>query len=156
MKIEQEYIINKATISIIPAKKIDYDSIVVEGERLRYIRQTPLKIIKESCIHYWSTYEGRRQAVIHHTGFKEKVPIPVNPKQGIIAIPTHAIKHIDCCWLMHDQVLQYERIKDDAKYKTAVTFTNRKILKLDVSIRSFQSQMDRAFGIRYRIERDLL
>lgn len=97
MKIEQAYIINKATSGIIPAKEIEYDSIVAEGERFRYIRQTPLDIIKISCIHCWSTYEGRRQAVIHHTGFKEKVPIPVNPKQGIIAIPTHAIKHMNCC-----------------------------------------------------------
>lgn len=156
MKIEAKYIIKEATVGMIPAKKIEYDTIVVEGKRLRYIKQTPLDIIKQSCIHYWSTYEGRRQAVIHHTGFKEKVPIPVHPKRGIIAIPTHGINHIDCCWLMHDHILHYESIKNDAKYKTASTFTNGKTLKLDVSIRSFQTQMQRAFEISYRIENGLV
>src|SRR5699024_6407938 len=144
MKIEHQYIINKDTSCIIPAKEIEYDAIVGEGERLRYIRQTPFDIIKQSCIRYWSSYEGRRQAIIHHTGFKERVPIPINPKEGMISFPTHAIKHIDCCWLMFHHVLQYEPIKNDPKYKTLVTFTNRKTLKLDESIRSFQSQMERA------------
>lgn len=156
MKIEAKYIMNETTIGMIPARKIEYDTIVIEGENLLYIRQTPLDIIKQSCIHYWSTYEGRREAVMHHTGFKEKVPIPINPKRGIIAIPTHGIKHIDCCWLMHDHILHYEPIKNDPKYKTTVIFTNRRNIKLDVSIRSFQTQIKRAFEIKYRMEKELL
>lgn len=152
MNIEENYIVNKTTIAIVPAKEIDYDSIVVESESLRYIKQTPEEIIKESCLEYWSDYEGRRKAVIHKTGFKEKVPIPVNPKQGIIAIPTHAIKHINCCWLMPEYILRFEAIKDDPNFKTVVTFMNGRTLKLDVSIRSFKSQMNRAFEIIYRIQ----
>lgn len=154
MNIEQSYIIKDKTIALVPAKEIDYDSIVVESESLRYIKQTPEEIIKESCLEYWSDYEGRRKAVIQKTRFKEKVPIPINPKQGIIAFPTHAIKSIDCCWLMPKHILRYDVIKGNPNYKTIVTFTNRRTLKLDVSIRSFKSQINRAFEIMYRIQNE--
>lgn len=150
MEIEQNYIINNKTCGIIPAKQIDYDSIVVEEETLRYIQQTPMQIVESSCIHYWSTYEGRRQSVIHHTGFKEKVPIPIIPQTGVVTFPTHGLRDLNCCWLMHDQILQYEPINHHEQFKTAVTFANRKRLRLDVSIRSFESQMKRAFEVKFR------
>lgn len=155
MNIEQNYIVNDKTIAIVPAKQIEFDSIVVESEGVHYIRQTPQQIIEASCIHNWSDYEGRRNAVIHHTGFKEKVPIPIHPNKGIVAFPTHAIKHIDCCWLIPQHILRIDTLKDDPKYKTIVTFTNRKSLRLDVSIRSLKSQSERAFEVKYRVEKDL-
>lgn len=154
MKIEQTYIIKKLTSGILPARQIDYDSIVIEGEKTLYIRQTPLDIIKQSCIDNWSSYEGRKEAVIHHTGFKQKLPIPVNKQIPIVAFPTHALKHINCAWLMYDHVVNYVPAKSDPTKKTTITFLNGKSITIDVSIRSFTSQMTRSLEVIQRIKAD--
>lgn len=150
MKIEPDYSINKSTIAIIPAKQIEFDSIVIEESQKFYIRQTPLQIIKASCLEYWSDYEGRRKAVIHHTGFKEKVPIPINSQEVMVAFPTHAIKHFDCSWLFYNHILQHERVKDDPT-KTLITFTNGQTLSLNVSAKSIKTQLTRSLEIIQRI-----
>lgn len=150
MRIKNSYITNKSTVAIIPAKQIDFDSIVIEKSRKFYVRQTPLEIIKASCLEYWSNYEGRRNAVIHHTGFKEKVPIPINLREEMVAFPTHAIKHFDCSWLLYNHILQLERVKDDST-KTLITFTNGKTLLLNVSEKSIETQLLRSLEIIQRI-----
>lgn len=152
MKIEQTYTINPLTIAIFPAKQIDYDSIVIEGEKTLYIHQTPLDIIKQSCIDYWSSYEGRKKAVIYYTGFKQKVPIPVSEQIPIVAFPTHALKHIDCAWLIYDHIVNYLAAKTDPARKTTITFSNGKTMTINVSIRSFTSQMTRALEVMQRVK----
>lgn len=146
MKIEKTYIINKETSCILPAKEIDYDLIVVGEKKLLFIRQTPREIIKKSCIYYWSTYEGRKKAVIHHTGFKQKVPIPINEQIPIATFPTHALIHINCAWLMYHHIVDYIPAR-----KTTITFTNGKSLTIVVTIKAFISQMKQALEVVQRM-----
>lgn len=88
--IHKTYQVNRQTIALRPAKVIDHSTIVIEQEETYKIKETPLQIIKEACIANWSTYEGRRQAVIHHTNFKQKVPIPSTSKKiSLPSQPTH-------------------------------------------------------------------
>src|SRR5699024_12209027 len=89
-QIESKYIINKETVAILPAKQIEYHAVVTEGNQTVFVRQTPLELVKAACLANWCTYEGRRQAVMHHTGFKQKVPIPISINHEIFAFPTHA------------------------------------------------------------------
>src|SRR5690625_3419834 len=71
----QHYIANDNTLAILPTKQIDYHSLVIEKSQVYHIRKTPLEIIKASCEHNWSTYEGRKATVTKHMGFTYKVPI---------------------------------------------------------------------------------
>jgi len=71
--IKTAYKINEQTIALCPAKEIDYNTIVFEQEKTYHVKKTPLELIKDACIENWSTYEGKRQAVIHHTNFTERV-----------------------------------------------------------------------------------
>lgn len=149
---EQQYIITEKTIAIFPAKQIDYQSIAIEKDTTKQIQQTPIEIMHQSCLTYWSSFEGRREAVMTHTGYKEKVPIPINIHKEIIAIPTHGLRHIDCSWLMLNHILHYER---NGNKKTTITFTNKKSTTLNISIRSFQSQFKRALEIKHQATKDL-
>ena len=112
----QHYKINDKTMALAPAKEIEYDTIVYETDRKFYIKQTAIQLIHQACLNHWSTYEGRRKAVMHQTGYKEKVPIPIHLKKEIIAFPTHAIKHFDCCWLFYHHVFHYESINDHPEF----------------------------------------
>jgi len=44
-----------------------------------------------------ATFDCRRKAVTYHTGFKQKVPIPICLRKEIISFPTHAIHSFECC-----------------------------------------------------------
>ncbi|MED0703878.1 competence protein ComK [Aeribacillus composti] len=50
-----------------------------------------LKLFEEACLNNGSTYEGRRQAVIHFTNYTQRIPILINQFEKIIAFPTHSI-----------------------------------------------------------------
>lgn len=150
MVIVDKYVINDSSMAIIPAKQIDYYSVVAERNQVVYVRQTPLEIIKHSCLHYWSTYEGRKEAVIYHTGFKRKVPIPIDLEQEIITFPTHAIDDIDCSWILYHQIINIISIK---KNETKVLFDNGQSLNLKISKHILLTQMKRSLEILHKIKR---
>src|SRR5690625_6073800 len=93
--IKTRYTIIEETNALLPAKQIDYNAIVIERSRILYIKQTPLQIIQTSCQKYWSTYEGRRDAVVNQMNFKQKVPIPISIHKAIYLFPTHSPNHLD-------------------------------------------------------------
>lgn len=155
--IKDNYIINEQTLSILPARSIEYQTKVIERKKIIYVKQTPFEIIKESCLFYWSSFEGRRTSTIEFTGYKEKVPIPIYPLKKIIAFPTHGIHNPDCAWLMQDHILQG---KPKGTNQTSVLLSNGEYITIDISFRSFKTQFERAFELRFRIfqilYRDLL
>lgn len=149
MELLDEYVINSSTMAIVPAKEIGFDSVVIEEGRVLHVCQTPIQIIKHSCLRHWSTYEGRKEAVMHHTGFKRKVPIPIAFDEVLVAFPTHAINHIDCNWIMFHHVSDY--IESDPG-ETDIHFRNGKSLKLKVSKHVIHSQVIRCLEITQRIK----
>lgn len=154
----QDYIVNKKTLAIIPAKQVEYESIVMEGNQVLRVRQTPLQLIKKACLDYWSSYEGRRQAVMYHTNFMRQVPIPISPQHGIYTFPTHATGHIDCHWIFFNNILlitEGDPSKEKSNTKTQVIFKNRKTLRLNISMHVLENQMNRTFECKYRIESTL-
>ncbi|WP_156290974.1 competence protein ComK [Oceanobacillus salinisoli] len=145
-EILSHYSIHKNTISLLPAKHIDYYTIVLEQNRYIYVKQTPIEIIKNSCLNRYTTYEGVREAVYHYTGFKRKVPIPINPHQNIYFFPTHATNDYECCWISCDHVLQ---INQTTKSSSSLTFNNGKTIQFDVSTYSLKKQMQRTLECMY-------
>src|SRR5690625_3513994 len=86
------YDINLKTIALLPGRNIDYDTVVIEENKTKYIRQTSLNLIKDACLKCdWTTYEGRRGGVIKHTNFKQKTPIPIDMRKAIFFQHIHQI-----------------------------------------------------------------
>jgi competence protein ComK len=108
MQIKSNYIIHENTLALIPAKQPTYDTIVMETHQKLKVRKTPLQLIKAACYHNWSTYEGRRQAVIHHTNFRKKIPIPINTTKAIYFFPTQSPTNYENHWLSYRHI---EKIK---------------------------------------------
>src|SRR5699024_10532664 len=83
---------------LLPAKAIDFDTLVIESEEDIKVRQSALKLINYACIQYaWTTYEGRIQAVKAHTNFKHKIAVPITT--DILLFPTASPTHMDNVWL---------------------------------------------------------
>ena len=154
MEIENTYIINQKTMAVLAAKHIDYYSIILETDKQIYVHETPLHLIKKSCLFYWTSFEGVRKAVRAKTNYRQKIPIPININQFMIAIPTHAIDSIDCSWIMQDHVRDCYG-KANAKEKvTDISFFNRQSIRLPISIRTFRKQLERAIEIRSHMAYD--
>lgn len=148
------YTLHKNTFALLPAKAIDYDTIVLEKNNFLYIQQTPLQIIKNSCYKYGTTYEGRRKAVNYHTNFYQKIPLPISIKKRLYLFPTHSPKHLNNCWLSYMNISSAQYIKD-ASFKqpqTILQFKDGQTLKLNVSEHIMQTQMERTFQVMHQLE----
>ncbi len=148
--IKEQYVITNDTYAIIPAKHIDYQSIVIEANGTKRINQTPLEIIRYSCTQYWADYEGRRNAVIAHLKYKQKTPIPVSVQHKLCFFPTHAPTHMDNCWINPAQVNHWGRVEKNertSEKQTEIVFNNWHRLELGISMHTLQQQMERAFVV---------
>src|SRR5690625_4160596 len=91
-KVISSYDISLKTIVLLPGRDIDYDTIAIEGNETKHVRQTSFNIIKEACLKSdWTSYEGRREGVIKHTNFKQKTPIPIDIRKAIFFQHIHQI-----------------------------------------------------------------
>lgn len=138
------YRISEYTMALKPAKMIEYDTIVIETEHIYNVRQTPDLLIKKACIDNWSTYEGRRDAVIYKTNFKRKVPIPINRNKQIYAFPTHATKDLDCHWIFCGHILHI--IEDQKTNSSIIHFKNGSVLPINVSTHTLRKQYQRTLN----------
>lgn len=136
------YQINKQTLALLPAHHLDYQTIVLEGDRELYVKQMPLQLIEQACLEGGSTYEGRRKAVVYLTGAKNKVPIPISPWNKIYAFPTHSPQVFECSWIFHPHVRSVAPSPKDP-LTTIITFLNGKELTLNVSSYTIQQQIQR-------------
>lgn len=155
MKMKQTYDINQETMLLAPAKMIEYSTKVIEVTTIIYTEATAMKLINKACLSRWTTYEGRRDAVIKHTKMKRKVPIPICPKENIVLFPTHAVQHFDNHWLSLQHIMRVDGVKDD-KNMANITFTNGYIINIPCSAYTIEKQMERAFECLYRMKHGIL
>ena len=147
--IEKNYIVHKNTFALLPARQIDYQTIVLENNKQLHVRKTPFEIIRESCLHHWSTYEGSRQAVIHHFGFKQKTPVPIYPEKDLYFFPTRSPKNDDNIWLAYQPIRHvYELTKHPPQ--TMIYFNNRESITIQVSKHIILSQLNRTAKIYHQ------
>ncbi|GGA65283.1 competence protein ComK [Ornithinibacillus halotolerans] len=142
-EILSSYQVNNHTLALLPAKHTDYYTIVYEQDRTLYITQTPLEIIKFSCLYYFSSYEGRREAVVHEFGYKRKVPISIDPKQNLFTFPTYSPENYNCAWIFYHHIRNIKTATTNPMRKSIITFINEKEVEVDVSTFVLEKQMSR-------------
>lgn len=149
------YVIDEHTYALIPAKSIDYETIIKDGNGIKYVKDTPFNLVRKSCRDYWGSYEGNREAVIHHLNFIQKVPIPICIRKGIYLFPTHSPSHLDNHWIAFKHVASIHKGPQQSSKSPAssiITFTNGRTITLHVSLYSLNIQMQRTFKCMYKIE----
>ncbi|WP_099354737.1 competence protein ComK [Fredinandcohnia onubensis] len=142
--IQLTYEVNPQTQAILPAREIEYSSIVKEEHQTLYIRQTPLQIIKAACLDGGATYEGRRKAVTHLTGAIQKVPIPINPRRNIFAFPTHSPTAFECNWIFYHHIKSIiPSLQTNNKTQSIIQFKNQQELPMNESHYLLEKQYTR-------------
>lgn len=94
------------TMALIPIAQANFQCLVLEQDQELLVDQPPLQLIQQACLKHYATYEGRKKAITKQHGFKRKVPIPIDPKQGIYAFPTHTPTSYHCHWIFLEHILR--------------------------------------------------
>ncbi|WP_227938687.1 competence protein ComK [Alkalihalobacillus deserti] len=137
-----DYEISKDTLALIPAKHVDYYTIVIEKDQQLYVKKTTRQLIEPACLEGGASYEGRRDAVSHQIGVRNKVPIPINPREDIYAFPTHSPKQFECSWIFFHHIKSIKP-HQKASNQSIVTFKNDQHLSINVSFSTLERQMHR-------------
>ncbi|SHG03794.1 competence protein ComK [Ornithinibacillus halophilus] len=146
--LQKTYVITPRTMAIFPAKQMEFGSIIFEVDRQVMVKETPSEIIRASCMHYGSTYEGRRRSVIEHLGFRNKIPIPIDPTRRLYVFPTHSLTNYDCAWILHHQIAFIQKHPNPTQ--SIVHFRNDQRVVLDISYKQLKTQVERTMICGYR------
>ncbi|PFA18453.1 competence protein ComK [Bacillus cereus] len=104
--------------------------------------KTPLELIKELIIsHNYSTYEGRRKAIIEKWNLQQNTPIPINHRRFICTIPTKSPKAWDCIWVSYKSIKTITKNKDD---QAILNFYNGETMTLPISYYKMKQQWRKA------------
>lgn len=134
-----KYEISKGTLAILPNEK--NSSVVYEDDNRYIIKETPFKIMEDSCKYFGSTYEGRKDGAREMLGAEYKVPIVVEDSSNLIVFPTTSPLSEDCVWISLKRVEKIEKI--DAN-NTKIIFDNKTEIIVDSSYRTIENQLSRA------------
>ena len=142
-EIVTSYKANGKTKLVRPAYQIEYQSIVLEGNREIYVKMTPLEIIKLAAIQGGAEYNGRRTSMAYLTGIHKKIPIPISESKNIYAFPTCSPNHPDCIWIFFHHI-------DDIKpatgtYRSIIQFKDGLEMKMKESLHILEKQRYRTW-----------
>lgn len=149
------YNISLNTLALLSGKNIDYDTIAIDLTGKKYVKETAFNLIKLACYNDWSSYDGRRQAVIHHTNFAQKVPIPINIREGIYFFPTHSPYNIDNSWIAYHHILKIDKVPKHlatTHNQSIIYFKNGETLILNISFHILKTQFERTLQCLFHIE----
>ncbi|GGP07509.1 MULTISPECIES: competence protein ComK [Oceanobacillus] len=145
------YKITDKTMAILPVGSPKNTSKVFESDQKKTLtfKEMPLSIIEKNCLRYFSSYNGRRAAVLYHEpNYKMKTPIPISSTKGIIAFPTQGPSRIDCAWIFYNHVAKIVKREGGS----AVIFKNGTELFQPVSKNTLFGQLVRCHNLGHMIE----
>ena len=143
-RIITNYKISLDTYALLPAFHIDYQTKAITRDGIVPISPPPLTIIKENCLRYGSSYDGRRESVLYHLNFKQRTPIPIHPSKGIFAFPTMSVKQADCKWIFFHAINNITSNEG----RTIIELINGEAIILDESYHTILKQYDRSGMVR--------
>ncbi|MHC1990685.1 competence protein ComK [Bacillus safensis] len=144
------YVINQTTMAVLSVEegKRVYSK-VIERETSFYVELKPLQIIERSCRFFGSSYAGRKAGTYEVTGISHKPPIVIDSSNHLYFFPTYSSNRPQCGWISHKYIHTFQ---ESSLGDTVVTFTNEQTIKLDVSYKSFESQVHRTAYLRTKFQ----
>lgn len=132
------YEINVETLVIIPFGKGKSKVYEYDGEYI--VNMSPLAIIKNSCLYFGSSYEGRRDAIKDMLGVDMKVPIVIEDGKNIIFFPTSSCINRSSIWISYQNLLKYSKFD---QFSTVLYFRNNQSIKVNAKYNLIDNQIIR-------------
>ncbi len=111
MKEIENYIINDETLLVMPY--MDHRSKVYELDGVFLVDREANDIIRDSCLYFGSSYEGRKEGTKHLINCEMKVPIIIEDTKLIIVFPTCSYRNSNNMWISYKNLLKYAKLDSD-------------------------------------------
>lgn len=138
----KDYEINAETLILIPMH--NRKTKVVEINDSFIVNNSTLNIIKDSCMFFGCSYEGRKDAVKNLIGVDMKVPILLEESRNIIFFPTASCVKRNSIWISYQNLLKYIKFND---FSTILYFQGKKKIKIDIKYNLIDNQVVRCLKL---------
>jgi len=112
----------------------------------------PLNILKESCLYYGASLQGRQCAASAVLGTNRMLPAAINPRSGIYMFPTSSGKSQQCIWLSYYLI---DSFKTSGQY-VHICFYDGSMLEVQASRRIIDNQYKKTSQVIANLNRPLL
>lgn len=93
----KDYEINDCTLAIIPID--EEDSLVYEDKKIYHVHKSTSDIVRDSCLVYGSTLDGRIKGTEKLIGIKYKPPVIIDEIKEIVFFPTCSLRYNCPAWI---------------------------------------------------------
>ncbi|WP_313150287.1 competence protein ComK [Lysinibacillus capsici] len=110
----------------------------------------PTKLLDFNLRYFGSSLRGAFDGSKMILGKLNKNPIVVHERCNILWFPSRSPLHPGCIWFAVHHIDDYVAVD---KKRTKITFMNGKEFIVDVSVNALESRIQRAFLLKYRLEK---
>ena len=132
------YIVNYETLLLIPNGESETKVFEMDQEFL--VKKRIGDIIKDSCLFFGSSYEGRRDGTKSLLNCSIKVPIILEDSRNLIIFPTHSFKNQNNIWVVYNNIVNYKKYDFE---NTVFMFRNNNDIKVNVRYNIIDNQIVR-------------
>ena len=138
-----DYEINLETLLIIPFG--NGKSKIFEFDRDFIINKVSLDVIKESCLFFGCSYDGRKEASKEILNIDMKVPILVEESHDIIFFPVTSCINKNSIWISYQNLIKYNKVND---FSTVLFFKGNRKIKIDIRYNLVDNQVIRCLKLK--------
>lgn len=142
------YIINVETLLIIPYGR--GKSKIFENDRTFIVNEPTGNILKNSCLFFGSSIEGRRDAVKQILEVDMKVPIIVEDIKNMIFFPVSDCVKRNSIWVSYQNLLKYSKFNE---FSTVIYFKCGKKVRVDAKYSLIDNQVIRCIKLETLINK---
>ena len=122
----------------------DGETKVFETDEEFIVRKKMNDIIKDSCLFFGSSYEGRRDGTKALLKCEIKVPIIIDDSRELILFPTLSFRNEKNAWIVYNNIIDYRKYDLD---NTLFLFKNNNDIKVNVRYNIVDNQMVRCLKL---------
>ncbi|OOE12469.1 competence protein ComK [Fictibacillus arsenicus] len=143
----KDYEINGDTMAIVPFinEKGAVCSEVYEREAVILVEKKPFRIIKDNCLYYGGSYDGKKEAARINMGKMCFAPIMIDSKLDLYFFPIQSPRNDTCIWLAQPHI---RRIDRTGHKRASVIFSNGMDLPIANTRASLVGKLHRAAQYR--------
>ncbi len=142
------YEINSETLLLVPIDNSSTKVYEYAGDFV--VNLSTLAIIKNSCLFFGSSYDGRKAGAKYITGIEMKVPIVIEDSRNIIFFPTSSCIHDNSVWISYQNLVRYNKINDNS---TMLYFNRNRNIIVAIKYNLVDNQVIRCIKLSSLLER---
>lgn len=122
---------------------------VLDNGQFIEVDRSPTALIDWNLRHFGSSLKGAIDGMKDLLKNANMMPVVMSEAQNIYWFPSKSTNHPECVWFALRFIDQYEYLD---KKKTRVVLTNGHTITIEMSLKAFESRLQRTYMTKYKME----